>query len=821
MRRAMTKRLICFVVAGMMVAPNIVYATDSIKKDESVYVNMYEDGSIKDETVSDWLHSDSSAVEIHDKSNLSAIKNIKGDEKPEKSGEDITWKSDKNDIFYEGKTSEKLPLNVNIKYYLDDKEVKIKDIAGKSGSFKIKMSFKNSDVHTKVINGKTKNIYTPIVAAALVILPMENFTNIDISDGQIVAEGNNQVISFVAFPGMQESLGISTNTLNIKLPEEITIKADAKNFKMLPIVVTATPKLPEIKALKDAKNADELKNGISDLKDATSKLTDGTGKLYDGSVQIKSGVVKLGGVIIEAKNGASMLETGIAQAKNKVSLAGNELSNPSVMSKLALISDNNKVTAERKLINDAFAAEKIPVDKELIGFIKSVATETNINKVLTSKKDVEAFIKYLESDPQVQAVIKKWSVLTPKAKKQYIQSSIMNFSKLINATDGLSKIDMTKLNPLLGLIYQSDKLLALTKSARELGKVSLPKMSEDDIAGLKMLTNLQTKQSLLAAIANTPEPQKQQLTAAIEGYYKTAVNTQNMLPSIENLRAMQAQLKANDGLLASIEGAMSKENIGYAKAVLGQVTTLQGILKDNASNIAIAKLLVSKLNDEKVMAQLDKLNGEIGQIKQLTDNIEKQLSPEQKQKYNGEIQAIISNPAIIDSVMSMQKDLTDNKKILEVVNDALQAKNVNRARQLLAAAPELNNGINMLYEGSSKLSNGMNQLVIQGVNPLIDGINTFVEKTGELNSGVNKFDSKVTPMVTDVNDVLATKDALYELSDKYSTFTGKGEAMIGNVKFIMKTDEVKAPDVKKIKTKKADATSKKKLTFIQWLKNIF
>lgn len=397
----------------------------------------------------------------------------------------------------------------------------------------------------------------------------------------------------------------------------------------------------------------------------------------------------------------------------------------------------------------------------------------------------------------------------------------MNFSKLINATDGLSKIDMTKLNPLLGLIYQSDKLLALTKSARELEKVSLPEMSEDDIAGLKMLTNLRTKQSLLAAIANTPEPQKQQLTAAIEGYYKTAVNTQNMLPSIENLRAMQAQLKANDGLLASVEGAMSKENIGYAKAVLGQVTTLQGILKDNASNIAIAKLLVSKLNDEKVMAQLDKLNGEIGQIKQLTDNIEKQLSPEQKQKYNGEIQAIISNPAIIDSVMSMQKDLTDNKKILEVVNDALQAKNVNRARQLLAAAPELNNGINMLYEGSSKLSNGMNQLVIQGVNPLIDGINTFVEKTGELNSGVNKFDSKVTPMVADVNDVLATKDALYELSDKYSTFTGKGEAMIGNVKFIMKTDEVKAPDVKKIKTKKADATSKKKLTFIQWLKNIF
>lgn len=829
MKSAMAKRVVCFVIAGMIVAPNAVYADGNVNKDESVYVNLNMDGSVKDETVSDWLHLQSTAGEIHDKSNLSQIENIKGNEKPEENGNEITWQSNGNDIFYQGKTAEKLPLDVNIKYYLDNKEINIKDIAGKSGTFKINISFKNNSMHAKLINGKNKNIYTPISVAAIVTLPADKFTNVSISDGQIISEGNNQIVSLVSFPGMQESLGISTDSLNIKLPEDFTITAETKNFSMLPIVFTATPKLPEIQALKDAKNIDDIKNGISDLKDASGKLTDGTSKLYDGSVQIQSGVVKLGNVIIQAKNGANQLEQGLSTAKDKISSGIGQMSNPLVQEKISLITNDSNVTAERKLINDAFAAQSIQVDNDLLNFLKSVATTDNINKIITTSQDVNSFINYLKNDAQIQGIIGMWSVLTPDKKKQVIQSSLSNFSNLLNAVDGLNSIDMNKIYPLLSLTSQSDKIVSLINSSRALENVTLPTMSQSDIGALSKLTDINTKNALLAAIANLPDAQKQQLTAIIEGYYKTAVNTQSMLPLMSQLGAMQSQLKNNDALLTQVSTAMSKENIAYLNGVLKNVTAMQQILKDNSSNIALAKILVSKLNDKNVMNQLDKINGEVVMLQALSTNILTQLTPEQMAKYKGEINAIMNNPSIINNLLSMQKDLTDNKKILEVVCDALKDDNITSARKLLSAAPDLENGISQLYSGSNQLANGINQVISQGVNPLTSGINTFVEKTNELNNGMAKFnsdgilklDSKAMPMVTNINDILASKDALYELSDECSTFTGKGENMTGMVKFIMRTDEVSAIQVKKAKSKKADANNQKKVTFIQWIKNIF
>jgi putative membrane protein len=54
------------------------------------------------------------------------------------------------------------------------------------------------------------------------------------------------------------------------------------NFQLGAIMVTATPKLGELKELSSVNKVEDLKKALGDLKDASTKLVDGSKKLSDG-----------------------------------------------------------------------------------------------------------------------------------------------------------------------------------------------------------------------------------------------------------------------------------------------------------------------------------------------------------------------------------------------------------------------------------------------------------------------------------------------------------------------------------------------------------
>ena len=111
--------------------------TESIFKEESVYVKADPDGKVSNTTVTEWIKNPENG-EFADTSNLKDIKNIKGEEEYTKgSKEDLKWKSEGNDIYYQGTTDEKLPVDVNISYKLNGKDVKAEDLAGKNGKVEI------------------------------------------------------------------------------------------------------------------------------------------------------------------------------------------------------------------------------------------------------------------------------------------------------------------------------------------------------------------------------------------------------------------------------------------------------------------------------------------------------------------------------------------------------------------------------------------------------------------------------------------------------------------------------------------------------------
>lgn len=917
MKESMSKKIACMVIIGSMLSSNVVYAKSAIQKDESVYVNLNQSGEVKDKTVSDWIHSDAANVKVEDKSILKDIKNIKGNETPQINGEQVVWNMKQNDIFYEGTTNEDLPIKLKVTYYLDGVETLPKDLAGKSGNVRINLKFENTSKQMTNINGKLRDIYTPMTTIALVTLPLDNFKNVKTSSGMVLSEGNNNIVNFVGFPGLKESLNVNNDDINNQLKDEVDITADAENFKLSTILVTSTPELPDIKSLKDSKNFDELKDGISDLKSYSNEIVQGALKLRDGLNKANSSVSKVKGKMNSNKD------------------------------KLDLLRNDNKVKNERKIIKDAFIAKDM--DTSLVSMGAQMLTLENLmlfNKTAKDFKNLDA--KSIINNPAFKNL---QAVLTPKFIENTTKllndtsdlskidinkllpmmnllnpQSISGINNLMNQANELAKLDMSKLDPMTGLLKNASQLSTLMNTAGSLAKVDSSKLdalkpllnvsnankinklltdassltslnvdnmkdflstqsssSKQFVQAASILNTEQNRTALKAAIStnqNLSDSQKLQLSSAIDGYYslvektvdgmrtssealnsisenldslnnlklefksneqlvsaiKSALNEDNInavnalltqlataqnnlnsketqtlisgvqsalsTENIKNTTGMLGQLKTMQDTLKSsetqatikgVQSTLSPENVAYLKVVLPKIMSMKSDLDDNANNLTTVKGLLTMTNDPSVGSVINKVSVLQQDIQKLSPTISKlqdAITPQNAVK-------LADSPKMVSQLLSMQKDLKDNVKILEVVQDSLRDGNVKQAKSLLNAIPTLTSGVQQLCSGS---------------NTLYDGLVKFH------NDGILKLDSKVTPKINDLDDIITVKDKLVELSNQYGTFTGVGNNMEGKVKFIMKTDEIKLPEIKKENTQ---VTKEEKKSFTEWLKNIF
>lgn len=310
-------KILSLAIVVAMIIPSFSFASGKVSKEETVYVNLDEKGAPIEKTSSIWLHSDTSLGKVKDKSTLKEIKNVKGEEEPKIDGDKIVWETDEKDIFYQGKSNKDLPIDVEVKYYLNEKEVEPKDIAGKSGKIKIKLEVKNKDSHVvSMKNGKQKTLYTPFVTVAVMNMPLDKFKNVNINSGKLVSDGNNQVITYVALPGVKESLDLDKDTIDI--PNFLEVEADVTDFEMSPIVITTTSEIPEIDDISGTEDLDELIDGIEKIKEASEKLSEATGKLYEGQISLSGGIDELVNGVGKVNKGANDLSKGLSQLDERV-----------------------------------------------------------------------------------------------------------------------------------------------------------------------------------------------------------------------------------------------------------------------------------------------------------------------------------------------------------------------------------------------------------------------------------------------------------------------------------------------------------------------
>ncbi len=212
----------------------------AVKKSETVYVNLSPDGKPLTVNVTDRIHTDKEKVAVSDISNLQNISDIKGDSVPEISGNSLTWHMSGTDLYYKGTSAEPLPVEFDIKYYLDGNEITADEIKGKSGNVKIEVKTKNACSKTDE-NGNT--VFLPVITAGLIILPETVFSNVNAENGMCLGDGAKQIFAGISFPGMAESLGLSdTLTLgNMEISDSFSVTATAKDFSLGNIYFAVIP----------------------------------------------------------------------------------------------------------------------------------------------------------------------------------------------------------------------------------------------------------------------------------------------------------------------------------------------------------------------------------------------------------------------------------------------------------------------------------------------------------------------------------------------------------------------------------------------------
>lgn len=350
------KKVINTTLAGAILFSTV--PVSALTKKETVYTELNSDGSISNITVNDHLINNDKLENIDDLTDLKDIMNISGDESFTLNGNKLSFKAISNDIIYTGTTDKELPIKIDIKYYLNNEEKDVNDIIGATGKVKIVFNYRNISSCYRNVNGVNKVLYTPFVITTGMILNNEYNSNIKVTNGKAINNGNSNIIVGIATPGLADSLGLQElNNLN-----KITVSFETTRFEMPTVYSVATPKIIDNDDLKIfdkltsiSTSVDKLQTSIDSIEQGANDLLEGITKIDVGNNAIYDNLKLVTEKITELEQGSLKLEQGIETILEKLSssesLLNNYISSESVTDMKLLIKSNTDTIEKLKTTN--------------------------------------------------------------------------------------------------------------------------------------------------------------------------------------------------------------------------------------------------------------------------------------------------------------------------------------------------------------------------------------------------------------------------------------------------------------------------------------
>ena len=743
-------------------------ADDPTTKTETVYAVMDPDGTVNNTIVSNWLHDADGIQNIEETLDLTNVENIKGDEKPKVSGKNYTWNVKGNDVYYQGKTTKKLPVSIQIEYKLDGKKIDAKDLEGKSGKLEMQITFTNNISKQINANGKTVTIHPSYLAGGMMDLDTDVFKNVTCKQGKIVNDGSNEILAFATIPGLSQTLdeaGLETVNKKLDLSDTITIKADVKDYKQSEIMMVATNEI-NAEDIEGIDSVSDLTGGINELmaaseqiNEGTHQLADGTGKLKegiaplstvgpqmdqlsDGATQLYEGSRKLNQGIVDYTDGVAQVDTGAAKLQEgtsqlKAGLAPLESAYPKIDQLMEgadqLDQGTARLQAGLKQYTDG-VAKLNEGNKQLYGVDKALSdTKQGRSALVKGSQDVADGLS------QMNAQVSQLDEAQIDALIQNVQGAQQGLTKL----GGLVAEDQQTLGQMEQTIDSAKQSLGGMEALVKDVNVEAGKMNQI-IAGNNQKIDAYNASSHAAAASfeSTRNEYIAQIDAAIAALQSNQVNEAYQVPVTTTV--------------TNPDGTTHEEVTYQTKTVTVDFSSQIAALDSQKAALQSAQTPA----DLEALVSLDptQLNADFAQMKQGLEGMAK----------------VVTNAnAALDS---MSADIQSAQAILAQMESMLNSANLpQNVDQLKAAIAQLKGGLNQLDTGASQVSNGVARLD-QGLDDLqtqskaaFDQLNAgsqqLVDQSAALNEGAAQLASGTSQLAGQKDKINELKQGLGALQN--------------------------------------------------------
>ena len=665
MKKIINKILLSVLVLCELFNTTTVYA---LTKDETVYAKLKENGEIDSVSISEHLYN-YKGQNISDKSILTNIKNINGIETFKQNGNSVTWNSNGNDIHYQGSYDKKLPVELTVKYYLNNEEKDINDIIGKKGRVKILITYKNSLSRNMTINGKLEKIYVPYAIVTTTILNNNDSKNIKVTNGKVIDNGVSSVVMAISSPGLYDSLKLD----DFKNINKVEISFDTDKFELNPIYSVATTSLFDDDNLNLFGEINNLYKSINLLQSNMNSIVDASKKLDNGSKQLNSGLTEL----------------------------------------------NNKIQELTNKYKDLKNKDQNILKEEIIGII-----EKNINKITPALEEeitneTSKLIKENKEELE-NAVI----TYTKQNTKIVVDEEV---SKIVNKLDFNSIMGKVINSNVFNLLKNDDEIKLLTYSLKSSIEEELKGIIAKEFANIKnSISNSMSeseKQAYIISIATKYNVTPEQAAGIVNEVQNDTLNQIKKTISTTDITSKIISALNNKEFLSNLVNDYINKLNNKLSDILNKDTTVDELTRDIKTKLigAIKKDLEtnnSYLNTD-VKSYIENL------VNTIIDNTSSDLAKKYTEDYtNRVVKNVVSkefNPENVDKKLRELLDIYDEdiKNKVTVIDDTINT--------LSNAILELNNGSKNLSNGMSALSDGLDKYNKEGINKISKLVNGDVK----------------------------------------------------------------------------------------------
>ena len=663
--KKMFKKFISFTLMFCMLFQTTgVYA---LTKDESVYVNLNENGEVQNTSVREHL-KDYNGNTINDKTILNNIKNINGNEKINQDGEDLIWKTTGNDIYYQGTYNKDLPISLSVKYYLNGEQKNVNEMLGKKGNIKIVLTYDNKLYKNMNINGKSEKMYVPYVILTTTILNNNDNNNIKVTNGKVIDNGINSVVMGLSSPGLYESLKLN----KLRNINKVEISYDTESFELNTIYSIATTNLFNDNSLDMFGEVNNLYKSIDLLQSNMNTIVDASKKLSDGTSQMDMGITELNNKIqqLTKKYQYYRNQDRNTLKEELIKIVESNINTITPALEEEITTEASKLIKDKKeeLENAVITYTKENTKKVVEDEVDKIVLNLNINKVIERIINSDLY-NLLKNDSEI-------SELTSMLKKDInneLKSVVLNeFNKINDSLDNnMSEIQNNDIN------YIVENYGLTEDQAKDIvNKVQIDTLSQ----AKKNIRDINISERII-----------------------NALNDRNYISNIVNEYINKLNNKLSESL--------NKDTtiIEYSKEIKSKI--ISAIKNDLESG----DLYLNK-DVKSYISQL---------VDRIIDNTAKDLSSEYTEKYTNIVVENVINKQFseknIDSKLRKLLDIYEediNKKVT-VLDDTIGT--------LSDSFNKLNSGSNQISNGMKALSDGLDKYNKEGINKINNLVNGDVK----------------------------------------------------------------------------------------------